>query len=69
MAIDSARKRRAAAAASGTSVAPLPDGTIDAGDRGVVTGIYWPTGQATSTTSEGYTGVTPRNHILYRKRL
>jgi len=46
MAIDTARKRRAAAIAAGARVAPLPDSDIDAGDRAIVAGVYTSSGQA-----------------------
>ena len=53
MAIDTARKRRAAAIAAGARVAPLPDSDIDAGDRAIVAGVYTSSGQTSSGQAEG----------------
>lgn len=39
--IDTAQKRQASLSTSVRGILPLPDGTSDAIDRGMMLGIYW----------------------------
>lgn len=39
--IDTLQKRQAALSVRGRRVLPLPDGTIDVIDRGMMLGVYW----------------------------
>lgn len=55
MAVDTKRKRKGATAPpQPATTVPFPDGTIDAGDRGTLTGEYVPSLMAAGGTRRGF---------------